>query len=302
MRFFGFAVLLTVGLLVLGLGGGARAGEPVLGITVKGVPLPARLKTAWGSNDSCLDTQAVVRFFDKGMLWVTAEELRFFAFAELTPAQPQGQGRDALSMLFENSQIPWYLTWNEERVWITRPGEPGLDVAGQDSSDETEVLTFRDCPGNEAELRMFYGEGYALYDVLEPLQRACDAQPASNCAAAVFDWLDVSGDQRLAVAELARGLRGLLFLEVFEEKLVTREELNGALALALMAGPLAGPAVLAAMDYDGDGFLSFAELAQDRLSVVGGQGQEPELELRALIRELRRSVTELSDSAGLFLR
>ncbi|MGO1117918.1 hypothetical protein ACTL6U_04405 [Rhodovibrionaceae bacterium A322] len=282
---------------------GAQAGEPVLGISVQGEPLPDRLKTAWGADDLCLEAPSVIRFFDKGMLWISEDELRFFPFAEIASAEPRGQGTEAVSLLFQNSDSPWHLTWNHERVWITRPGAvPEGENASQDQAAEMEVVAFRDCPGNEAQLRILYGEGYALYDALEGLHGACDGQPASTCAKAVFTWADVSQDNQLSVAELSRGARGLLFLEVFEERLVLREDLNSSLALSVIAGPLIGPAVMAALDYDGNNRLSFEEIVQDRLYFTSENGQEPELELRELVRELRRSATELGSSAGAYLQ
>jgi YD repeat-containing protein len=113
------------------------------------------------------------------------------------------------------------------------------------------------------EVALLHGEGVAVMAALEHVEAACGGADGAACFAAVVKQADVSGDSRLARAELARLARGAAWLVAVQEG-VTGDKLAGAVAAGALAGQLAAQLTVESLDYDGDGRLSAEELAQDR--------------------------------------
>ena len=149
--------------------------------------------------------------------------------------------------------------------------EPDAKLRDDRLPGATPVTRWLRCPAGDVTLALLHGEGIAFLGALERLEAACQAGPVQPCIAALVAEADVSGDGRLSAAELARMLRGAAWALGVQQG-------GDAEGLAI-AGGLGGAAALAAarllvgsLDYDDDGRLSPAELAQDRLAFAPGTG------------------------------
>ena len=159
---------------------------------------------------------------------------------------------------------------------LLRPSRDGLDTAEPDPKlrddrlpGDTPPLAWHRCPQPPLGLALQHAEGLAFLAALEQLEAACTAA-VPGCLEAIRRQGDVNDDGALSAAELARLLRGAGWALAVQ---------RGADAAALLAAAprLAGQArttarlLLDSLDYDGDGRISAAEMAQDRLRF----GQSP---------------------------
>jgi YD repeat-containing protein len=115
------------------------------------------------------------------------------------------------------------------------------------------------------------GEGIAFLGAIEVIEAGCG--PASGnvpeCAAAIIRAGDVSGDNLLGTAELARLFRGATWLVSLQAEVAP--ELSGLTNSAgAVSGVVAARLAMESLDYDGDGRLSARELAQDRATLATG--------------------------------
>jgi hypothetical protein len=123
------------------------------------------------------------------------------------------------------------------------------------------------CPMVPASLLLPFGEAVALFQAAGELQPLCAAGTDAACFSHAFARADLTGDGRLTLAELSRVLRGAAF---FMGYLAERQAIQPAgplVAPVAFAGWLGPPLIrplLEGSDYDADGMLSAAELAQDR--------------------------------------
>lgn len=124
------------------------------------------------------------------------------------------------------------------------------------------------------------GETIAFIAALDELSSLCSETPSSACLTSAFAALDVSSDDELSVAELARGTRAAsTFLAygpdletplskgrdvTLDDLLVPMSDLVPGAITTLAVGPLLIGNLINSYDYDGDGFLSMEEIAQDR--------------------------------------
>lgn len=108
---------------------------------------------------------------------------------------------------------------------------------------------------------------------------ACGGDDNAACGAAVWSFIDITGDGRLTVAELSRFLRVAGEWSIVEQAggldgavgglglggAGLDEEIGraGAVAMAFLTGPFAARLVLDNYDYDGNGMLERAELFAD---------------------------------------
>ncbi|WP_237217843.1 EF-hand domain-containing protein, partial [Falsiroseomonas oryziterrae] len=122
---------------------------------------------------------------------------------------------------------------------------------------------WRRCDAPPAALAALHGEGIAFLAALEHLEAACGTGTPGACGEAILRQGDVSGDGRLAPAELARLVRGASWVVAVQEG-ATQDILAGAVGAGALAGILAARALVESLDYDGDGRISLAELLQDR--------------------------------------
>jgi hypothetical protein len=128
------------------------------------------------------------------------------------------------------------------------------------------------------------GEGITFLGALEALEAACGPATGSvtDCAAALIRVGDVSGDNLLGTAELARLFRGAAWLLSLHSEV--SPELSGLTGTAgALGGVAAARLMMESLDYDGDGRLSTRELTQDRtVFAPGGEARGRPLALERL--------------------
>lgn len=105
-------------------------------------------------------------------------------------------------------------------------------------------------------------------DDLRTVLDGCEASGDAACAAALWSFTDVTGDDRLTAAELTRLLRLMAEWAVIEQARdaaapAQDSDRMGAVAAAFLGAPLAANLVVANFDYDGDGALARGEVFAD---------------------------------------
>lgn len=124
------------------------------------------------------------------------------------------------------------------------------------------------CPSAPASLLLPFGEAVALFQAAGELKPLCaPAADRAACFARAFRFADLTGDGRLTLAELSRVARGLAFFVGYlaeRRAIQPAERLAAPVAVAAWLGPPLLRPLVEGSDYDGDGALSAAELAQDR--------------------------------------
>jgi hypothetical protein len=187
------------------------------------------------------------------------------------------------------------------RVMLRADGD-GLDLAEPDAKlrddrlpGATPVTRWRRCEAGAIGLALLHGEGLAFLGTLERLEAACHSGPVQACLVALMTEADVSGDGLLGVAEVARLLRGAAWALAAQhgsepDGIAVAAGLGGVAALA------AARALVSSLDYNDDGRLSAAELAQDRHAFPPGigsaEGQPGAIEAMADGAGLLRSLLE----------
>ncbi|MEO3475599.1 hypothetical protein AAFN86_27345 [Roseomonas sp. CAU 1739] len=161
---------------------------------------------------------------------------------------------------------------------MLRPNADALDLAEPDAKlrddrlpGATPVTRWLRCQAGSTGLALLHGEGLAFLGTLEKLEAVCQAGPMPICIAGLIAEADVSGDGLLSVAEVARLLRGATWALAAQQG-SEPEAIAAAGGLGSIAALAAARLVVASLDYDGDGRLSAAELAQDRLVFPPGTG------------------------------
>jgi len=149
--------------------------------------------------------------------------------------------------------------------------EPEAKLRDDRLPGETPITRWRRCPALPASLGLLHAEGVAVLAALEHLEAACDTEGTAACLAAIVAQADVSGDGLLAPAELARLARGLGWVIAVQDG-ADRDTLAAVAGLGALAGVLAARTLVESLDFNGDGRLSAAELAQDRASFGAARG------------------------------
>ena len=119
------------------------------------------------------------------------------------------------------------------------------------------------CPGLPLPLAALHGEGVAFLQGLETLEPACGGDDAAGCVAAFMAYADVSRDERLAPAEVARALRGAAWTVQLAGG-TTEEALGAGIAVAAGSSVIVARLFVEALDYEGRGSITAAALLQDR--------------------------------------
>ncbi|SDB30812.1 EF-hand domain-containing protein [Belnapia rosea] len=218
--------------------------------------------------------------------WFRGDCARPDAMLQLTPRAAARVPREAAGRLLR------FATMREAGGWIIgagrgpeaprmmlRPAGEALETAEPEAKARDDRLPGEAPPGRwhrcavvAPAVAALHGEGVAVMAAVEHLEAGCGGGGTAACLGAVMAQADVSGDGRLGAAELARLARGMAWLLAVQEG-VTEEKLAGALAAGALAGQLAARLVVDGLDYDGDGRLSPAELAQDREGFGTARGQ-----------------------------
>lgn len=217
--------------------------------------VPEALRGSWAEGD-CAAPTAILHVTARSAARLPAEgEARLFRFRTMRMHGEWQVGSGG------GAEAP--------RLMLRAAGD-ALDSAEPDAKTRDDrlpggapVTRWRRCAAPTPGFALLHGEGLAFLGTLERLEAACQGETARDCIAALVAEADVSGDGTLSVAELARLLRGAAWA-------MAAQDGAGQAGLAAAAG-LGGVAALAAarllvesLDYDGDGRLSAAELAQDR--------------------------------------
>jgi hypothetical protein len=238
--------------------------------------VPEQLRGAWFAGP-CADPQAMLMLTARSAARVDAElPGRMFRFAEMREAGGYtvgvGAGAEAPRLLF-------------------RTAPEGLDTIEPDPKTRDDRLpgdgapeVWRRCPTPPAALAALHGEGVAILAAFEHLEAACGTGTPGACAEAIIRQADVSGDGRLAPAELARIARGAAWVVAVQEG-ATQDVLAGAVGAGALGGILAARLLVESLDYDGDGRLSLVELTQDRagaFAAAAGTAEGSPLRLQGL--------------------
>ncbi|MDO9503035.1 hypothetical protein [Falsiroseomonas sp.] len=225
--------------------------------------VPEALRGAWFTG-ACADPEA--------MLLLTAR-----AAARLEAQEP--------ARLYRFRQIRVQEGWTigtaggaEAPRLMLRPTAQGLETAEPEAKlredrlpGDSVVAPWHRCPAPPVALAAVHGEGAAFLAALEHLEEGCGSGTPGACAAAIVAQADVSGDGRLSVAELARLLRGAAWVVAVQEG-ATQDGVAAAVGAGGLAGILAARLLMESLDYDGDGRISAAELAQDRVGFATAPG------------------------------
>uniref|UniRef100_UPI0022EA6DB1 hypothetical protein n=1 Tax=Falsiroseomonas oryzae TaxID=2766473 RepID=UPI0022EA6DB1 len=184
-----------------------------------GAGVPEPLRGAWFAGD-CADPSAMLVLTGRAAARVEAEApARLFRFAEMGQAAGYtlgtGTGAEAPRLMF-------------------RPAPEGLETIEPEAKTRDDRLpgearpaTWRRCESPPAALATLHGEGIAFLADLEHLEAACGAGTPGACGEAILRQGDVSGDGRLAPAELARLARGAAWVLAVQEG-ATQDVLAGA--------------------------------------------------------------------------
>lgn len=113
-----------------------------------------------------------------------------------------------------------------------------------------------------------HAEGFAFLHALEAMEPVCGAgNDVQACLRAFFAYADVSRDEALSPAEIARALRGATWAVQMSEG-ADGATLAAGYAGSALLGIAVAQVVVQAYDYDLSGTLSLAELTQDRSPVA----------------------------------
>jgi hypothetical protein len=149
--------------------------------------------------------------------------------------------------------------------------EPDAKLRDDRLPGDTPVLRWQRCAAPPPGLAALHGEGLAVLAALERLEAACQGGTTAPCVAALVAAADVSGDGMLGVAEVARLLRGTAWALAAQDG-ATPVALAGAAGLGAATALVLARITVEGLDFDGDGRLSVAELAQDRAAWPPGGG------------------------------
>lgn len=136
------------------------------------------------------------------------------------------------------------------------------------------------CNDAPSKIATFFGEALALFRVQDRINQQCRHGAARQCLLAVMDFLDVSRDNRLSEAEIARGMRALSFFWAYEglvgkniasgQRLfpsnawIDVSELYAVSFAVTLSTPFITGSLIKAHDFSGDGMITIDELLQDR--------------------------------------
>lgn len=157
--------------------------------------------------------------------------------------------------------------------------EPDAKTRDDRLPGDAPVEQWTRCPAAPPAIAALHGEGVAVLAALEQLEAACGAEDgtgrgatAGSCAAAIVAAADVSGDGLLAPAEIARLVRGAAWVVAAEDGDASPDAMAAVLGAGGLAGIAAARLLVESLDYDGDGRISPAELAQDRTAFASAGG------------------------------
>ena len=122
-------------------------------------------------------------------------------------------------------------------------------------------------------LPVLFAEAVTVFGKLDEVDRLCEGaeRNVSRCVSVVFDIIDVTDDGRFSKAEISRAIRAAGFFIGYQrlsseraDPFVPLEDMIIVQLATSALGPFVADNLIGSYDYDGDGFVSPAELLQDR--------------------------------------
>lgn len=225
--------------------------------------IPEALRGAWFAG-ACADPEAMLLVTGRAAARLEAEApARLFRFREVSAREGwvlgTAGGADAPRLMLRAS------------AEALETAEPEAKLRDDRLPGDTALGTWRRCPAPPVMLSVVHGEGAAFLAALEHLEAGCGSGTPGACAAAIVAQADVSGDGVLSVAELARLLRGAAWVVAVREG-ATQDMIAATVGAGGLAGILSARVLMESLDYDGDGRISAAELAQDRVGFATAPG------------------------------
>ncbi len=231
-----------------------------------GPGIPETLRGAWLEGPSCARPEALLFLTARAALRLPAEGPPVLQrFGAVGPAPggwilgtaPGAEGR----RLALRSPAPERLESAEPAAKTRDDRLPGEGAA---------LRRWQRCPQVPVEAATLHAEGVAALAALEHVEAACAPDAAlRSCLAAVHVQADVTGDGMLSLAEVARLARGAAWILAVQQG---RAVDAGSAAAAGRTALAAARTLVESLDYDGDGRLSLAELAQDRAGFGAATG------------------------------
>ncbi len=219
--------------------------------------MPEALRGAWFSGASCDTPDSMLFLTARGALRVAdagpPTMRRFVTVATVPGGWTLGTAGGA--------EAP--------RFALRSPGPDRLDLLEPAAKTRDDRLPgpgavqsqWRRCPTIPPTMAAPYAEAIDSLVVLESLETACGAGAAvADCLGSLVARLDITGDGGLSVAELARFGRGAAQLAALQSGTPVPSGAADATLAAVRR-------LVDGLDYDGDGRLSQAELAQDRAAL-----------------------------------
>jgi hypothetical protein len=242
------------------------AALPLLAALLLGAPaaaqgIPEALRGSWAQG-ACAAPDAVLHLTARSAVRLPAEgPARLLRLRELRPLGDWTLGTAG------GAEAPRLLLRGANDALQT--AEPDAKLRDDRLPGDTPVLRWTRCPVPPPGLAALHGEGLAVLAALEALEAGCQQGGMAPCLAALVAAADVSGDGALSVAEVARLLRGAAWALAAQDG-APAEGLAAAVGLGALAAQAAARLLVDGLDFDADGRISAAELAQDRAAWPGG--------------------------------
>ena len=199
-------------------------------------------------------------------------------------------------------------------LWSAETSEPHPDESAwpdilprsiQAMNSQWTGSRFVPCTAVPLPFSVLHGESARMLLDIEPALASC-ATGSSDCLADVFAAVDKHPDGELNKAELSRLVRVFIHLGAASQDAPSSEDLAAWTGASVLIVPLVATGLISSYDYDGNGGLSFGEIAgelagtgrlmlgaEDQAGARGqaremlGQAQESLSQLRSLLEILR---------------
>lgn len=186
--------------------------------------------------------------------------------------------------------VPLAESWvNDDMVAIERTGGQLIWTIGND------VYEDQQCADLPATLSALHGEAVSFFLQTDDLIAACE-ESGQACLETFFEHADIANTGGLNEADLSRLIRiGGNFGVIGSDGEATFDDIAISQAVSIPLAPLAASLLIRGFDYDADGQLSIAEIAQDRnlfdtdqLGATPGAAQELEDNIRQSVQQLQQ--------------
>ena len=187
-------------------------------------------------------------------------------------------GVDGLSVLV-NSTAAVMVESVEAKTWVALgaaesvAGSVVVTTAHGDEFILPPSRELRQCSVLPGLLPVLFAEAVTVFGRLDEVDRLCEGaeRNVSRCVSVVFDIIDVTDDGRFSKAEISRAIRAAGFFIGYQrlssersDPFVPLEDMVIVQLATSALGPFVADNLIGSYDYDGDGFVSPAELLQDR--------------------------------------